>query len=62
MIYYTLVAIKETIFPNDNDSINAANHIWLVGTLKYFTFTCLEIAFAVNRVCQHFQAQKKFQS
>ena len=55
----TLIALKSTITPSDEQPIDLTQYRQLVGSLQYLTFTRLEIVHVVNKTYQHFQAPTK---
>lgn len=55
----TLLAVKNTSSPNDNQLVNASEYRAIVGSLQYLTFSHPDITYAVNRVCQQFQNPTK---
>ena len=58
----TLIALKSTITPSDEQPIDLTQYRQLVGSLQYLTFTRLEIVHVVNKTYQHFQAPTKAES
>lgn len=55
----TLIAIKTTSSPNDDEPVNPTEYRGIVGNLQYLTFTRPDITHAINKVDQKFQNPTK---
>lgn len=49
----TLIIAKDALFPRDNEYVETCTLRSIVGTMKYLTFTSLDIVYAANKVYQH---------
>lgn len=52
----TPMAIKVSTSSNENKSIDTKEYRWIMGLLQYLTFSLLDIAYVVNKACQHCQS------
>ena len=52
----TLVSPSKVILLPDHSFFDPTRFRQIVGALQYLTFTCPDICFAVNRVCQFMHA------